>query len=139
MRWVLRLSEQFLRAGTVREPAHRLDVRVQLLRGCGAGEAAGEAFLYLGVAHAGALGQPVSAPGRGDRLGRRQRRRRGRFRLGRLGLGCGGAQAVVVRGDGLLRCLAQVLPQVEPVGDLDRLRGSGADALLTAQSGIGTR
>jgi hypothetical protein len=121
---VLGFTEQFLGAGGVREPAHRLDVEVQLLRGRGAGEPAGEAFLHLGVAGAGALGQPVGSPGRGGGPGRR----RGRLRDSGLGLG-GGAKAVVVRGDGLLRCLAQVLPQVEPVGDLDRLRGSGADAV----------
>jgi hypothetical protein len=40
-----------------------------------------------------------------------------------------GTQAVVVRGHGLPGRLAQVLPQVEPVGDLDRLRGPGADAV----------
>ena len=40
-----------------------------------------------------------------------------------------GAQAVVVGGDGLAGCLAQVLPQVEAVSDLDRVRGAVPDAL----------
>jgi hypothetical protein len=76
----------------------------------------------------GTLSQPAGARGRGGGVGRGQWHRRGRLRGGRLGLDSG-AQAVMVCGDGLLRCLAQVLPQVEPVGNLNRLRGSGADAL----------
>jgi hypothetical protein len=35
----------------------------------------------------------------------------------------------MVSGHGLLGRLAQVLPQVEPVGNLDRLRGPGAYAV----------
>jgi hypothetical protein len=88
--------------------------------------------VHGGVPCAGALSEPAGRPGQARGPVRGQWHRRGRLRDGWLGrrLGLGrGAQAVVVRGDGLLRRLAHVLPQVEPVGDLDRLRGSGADAL----------
>jgi hypothetical protein len=86
--------------------------------------------VHLGVPRAGALGQPASATGRDGGL--RLRHGRGRLLLGLGWLGLvrgGGAQAVVVRGHGFLRRLAQVLPQVEAVGNLDRLRGPGAYAV----------
>ena len=51
--------------------------------------------------------------------------RRFRFRDGRGGLG----QAGAMRGNALLGGGGEVLPQVEPVGDLDRLRRPGAGAV----------
>ena len=127
---VLGLAEQFLGARGVREPAHRLDVEVQFPRGGGAREPAGEAVLHLGVPRAGALRQPAGAPGQGGGFGRRSEHERRWPGLGWTGLGHSrGAQAVAVRGHGFPRRIAQVLPQVEPVGNLDRLRGSRADAL----------
>jgi hypothetical protein len=59
-----------------------------------------------------AAAQAREAPGRPARTGPRQQR-----------AASGGTRPRSSRR------LAQVLPQVEPVGDLDRLRGSGADAV----------
>ena len=105
-----------------------MDVEVEVPRGSGAGEAAGEALLHLGAPVAGTLCQPAGAlgqgdgPGRGDGLGRGHQRRR-LFGAGQPSLGrSGGAQAVVVRGHGLACRLAHVPPQVESVSDLDRVR-----------------
>jgi hypothetical protein len=71
------------------------------------------------------------------RLGRRDQirvRRRGQH-LGRYLLL---AQATVVSGDGLLDLFGQVVPQVPPVGDLDRLRRPRTGALGVRASTIPT-
>jgi hypothetical protein len=106
--------------------------------------------VHCGVSRPGPLSQPVSAPGRGGELSLRQSNRRGRLRVGRPGLGCGGgAKAVMVRGYCLLRGFAEVLPQVEPVGTsrqdgmassaagLDPGRPASASATLTSAPVIG--
>ena len=45
------------------------------------------------------------------------------------GLGRRSGQAAAVGGDAFLHGLGEVLPQVEPVGDLDRVRRPGARAV----------
>lgn len=77
-----------------------------------------------GVPGPGAVGEPV--PGRPWRTGRFL------FRGGlRLGFGDGrdkGSQAAAMLGDGPFCGLAQVVPEVPPVRDLDGLRGAGGGA-----------
>jgi hypothetical protein len=73
-----------------------------------------------GVVPLGALGVlPVGAG-----VASRFRQRRALFPQGGRGRGIG--QAGAVGGGALLDGLGEVLPQVEPVGDLDRLRRPGA-------------
>ena len=77
-----------------------------------------------GVCGPGAVGEPVAGrPGRSGRL-----LRRGRFRLGLRRLGDQDAQAPAVLCDGSLGGLAQVVPEVPPVRDLDSLRCPGGGA-----------
>ena len=51
------------------------------------------------------------------------------LRLRRLAGAAGSGQAVLVAGDGLAGVLAQVVPDMPPVGHLDRLRGAVAGRL----------
>jgi hypothetical protein len=83
----------------------------------------GQQGVHRGVAAAGAVGCTTSQLGD---VGVRDRR--GRFLL-YLGVGFGGAQTASVTGHAPLDGFAQVLPQVEPVGDLHRVRRSGTGAL----------
>ncbi|GAA2424610.1 hypothetical protein GCM10010421_08970 [Streptomyces glaucus] len=77
-----------------------------------------------GVLGPGAAGEPVSSwPRRGGRV--RDQGRLG-FGLGRCGYR--DAQATMVLGDASFGGLAQVVPELPPVRDLDRLRRSGSGA-----------
>jgi hypothetical protein len=85
----------------------------------------GEQAVHQRMVASGALGEP---PHRRCLLSGRRRSRL----LGLLG--CGRAQAVAVAGNAALGRLGQVLPQVEPVGDLHGVGGAQAGAF-----GVGSR
>src|SRR6266508_969452 len=85
----------------------------------------GEQAVHQRMVASGALGEP---PHRRCLLSGRRRSRL----LGLLG--CGRAQAVAVAGNAALGRLGQVLPQVEPVGDLPGVGGAQAGAF-----GVGSR
>ena len=85
----------------------------------------GQQCVNGGVLGTGALGEPVAGrPGRTGRLafGRGLRPKAG-------GLRHEGSEAAAVLGDGSFGGFAQVVPEVPPVRDLDRLRRSGGGAL----------
>ena len=128
------------------EAVHGLPVQAQDLGGLPPGAPGLQQLVHGCVALEGARNQGPLAAAHVPQPVRLRRRRRGQADVREPagvrfptpgGLIRGAREAAAVRGDRLLDVLAQVVPQVPAVGDLDRERGAGGGAVSVGAAGPG--